>query len=172
MGSGRGLGRYGVQVAVLALAILLLGAREGRPSHSTPPPPPPPGHGQLLVRLVLPAGERGGLPDGQVRVEAIELHRAGTAASAWVPLTLVRTEFAPMELQGGQVWLVDVPLPAGEYDQLRVVTADRSEVAVSVALRLLPGKWSILSLEVGFQPARGQGTPRLTVSRPRTEGPY
>jgi len=161
---------YRLQVAALALAIILLGVREGGSSHSTPPPPPPPGHGQLLVRLVLPAGERGGLPYGQVRVEAIELHRVGAAASTWVRLPLVRTEFAPAELLGGQVWVVDVPLPAGEYDQIRVQAGGRSQIAV--ALSLISGKWSILSLEAGFESGRGQGALRLTVSRPRTEGPY
>jgi hypothetical protein len=103
-------------------------------------------------------------------VETIELHRAGTPANTWVPLPLVRTEFSPAELQGGQVWIVDVPLPAGEFDQVRVSAGGRSQI--SVALRLLPGKWSILSLEVGFPPGRGQGPPRLTVNQARTEGPY
>ena len=135
MTRGGGSRPYRLQVAALALAIILLGVREGGSSHSTPPPPPPPGHGQLLVRLVLPAGERGGLPDGQVRVEAIELHRAGTAAGAWVRIPQVRTEFAPAELLGGQVWVADVPLPAGEYDQIRTYAGGRS--SLSVALRLI-----------------------------------
>jgi hypothetical protein len=103
-------------------------------------------------------------------VEAIELHRAGTPANTWVPLTLVRSEFAPAELEGGPVWLVDVPLPAGEYDRIRVHAGGRSQIAV--ALSLSSGKWSILSLEVGFPPGRGQGPPRLTVNQARTEGPY
>jgi hypothetical protein len=103
-------------------------------------------------------------------VEAIELHRAGTAAGAWVRLPLVRADFAPAELLGGQVWLVDVPLPAGDFDQVRVSAGGRSQL--STALRLISGKWSILSLEAGFQPGRGQGPPRLTVSQARTEGPY
>jgi hypothetical protein len=103
-------------------------------------------------------------------VEAIELHRAGAAAGAWVRLPLVRTEFAPAELLGGQVWVVDVPLPAGEYDQIRVHAGGRSQVPVD--LSLIPGKWSILSLEAGFVSGRGQGALRLGVSRPRTEGPY
>ncbi len=124
----------------------------------------------MLVRLVRPAGERGGFPDGQVRVESIELHRAGTAAGAWVRLALVRAEFAPAELEGGQVWLVDVPLPAGEFDQVRVSAGGRSQI--SIALRLISGKWSILSLEVGFKSDRGRGTLRLTLSHARTEGPY
>ena len=170
MTRGGGSQPYRLQVAALALAILLLGVREGGSSHSTPPPPPPPGHGQLLVRLVLPAGERGRLPDGQVRVEAIELHRAGTAAGAWVRLPLVRPEFAPAELLGGQVWVVDVPLPAGEYDQIRVHAGGRSQVPV--ALSLLAGKWSILSLEVGFQAGPTPPGLRLTLRRAQTEGPY
>ncbi len=159
-----------LRASALALALLLLGAVEGSASHSTPPPPPPPGHGQLLVRLVLPTGEPGALPDGQVRVEAIELHRAGTAAGAWVRLPLVRAEFVPAELLGGLVWLVDVPLPAGDFDQVRVSAGGRSQI--SVALRLISGKWSILSLEASFESGRGQGALRLTVGRPRTEGPY
>lgn len=159
-----------LRAIALALALLLFDAMEGSASHSTPPPPPPPGHGQLLVRLVRPADERGGFPDGQVRVEAIELLRAGTAADTWVHLPLVRTEFAPAELRGGQVWLVDVPLPAGEFDQVRVSGGGRSQI--SVALRLIPGKWSILSLEAGFESGRGRGALRLTVSQARTEGPY
>ena len=170
MKRGAGSQPYRLQVAALALAILLLGVREGRSSDSTPPPPPPPGHGQLLVRLVLPAGERGGLPDGQVRVEAIELHRAGTAAGAWVRLPLVRTEFAPAELLGGQVWVVDVPLPAGEYDQIRTNAGGRS--ALSIALRLTEQRWSILSLEVGFQAGPTPPFLRLTLRSSRTEGPY
>jgi len=161
-----------LRAAALALTLLLLDAVEATASHGTPPPPPPPGHGQLLVRLVRPAGESGGLPDGQVGVEAVELHRAGARLDEWVRLPLVRTKFAPAELQGGQVWLADVPLPAAEYDQVRVETGGRSQIAISIALRLLPGKWTILSLEVGFQPGRWQGTLRLTVNQTRTEGPY
>lgn len=159
-----------LRASALALALLLLGAVEGSASHSTPPPPPPPGHGQLLVRLVLPAGEPGALPDGQVRVEAIELHRAGTAAGGWVRLPLVRAEFAPAELLGGQVWLVDVPLPAGEYDQIRVHAGGRSQVPVG--LSLTSGKWSILSLEAGFQANPSPPGLRLTLRRAQTEGPY
>jgi hypothetical protein len=124
----------------------------------------------LLVRLVRPAGERGGFPDGQVRVEGIELHRAGTAADTWVPLPLVRAEFAPAELEGGQVWLVDVPLPAGDFDQVRVTAAGKSQV--SIALRLVAGKWSILSLEVGFQVNPSPPGLRVTLKRAQSEDPY
>ena len=158
------------QPTSLLFVAALLAATPAYPSHSTPPPPPPPGHGQLLVRLVLPAGERGGLPDGQVRVEAIELHRAGTAAGAWVRIPQVRTEFAPAELLGGQVWVADVPLPAGEYDQIRTYAGGRS--SLSVALRLIEQRWSILSLEVGFQAGPTPPFLRLTLRSSRTEGPY
>ncbi len=159
-----------LRAIVLALALILLVAVEVSASHSTPPPPPPPGHGQLLVRLVRPADERGGFPDGQVRVEAIELHRTGTAADSWVRLPLVRTEFAPAELVGGQVWVVDVPLPVGEFDQIRVNAGGRS--ALSIALRLIERRWSILSLEVGFQPGATAPFLRLMLRRYQTEGPY
>ena len=158
------------QPARLLFVAALLAATSAYPSHSTPPPPPPPGQGQLLVRLVLSAGERGGLPDGQVRMEAIELHRAGAAAGTWVRLPLVRAEFAPAELLGGQVWVVDLPLPAGEYDQIRVHAGGRSQVPV--VLSLISGKWSILSLEVGFQAGPTAPFLRLTLRTSRTEGPY
>ncbi len=172
MGMSRRVTSWQLRATALALAVHLLDAVEASASHGTPPPPPPPGHGQLLVRIVRPAGESGGLPDGQVGVEVVELHRAGARLGEWVRLPLVRTKFAPAELQGGQVWLADVPLPAAEYDQVRVETAGRSQIAISVALRLLPGKWSILSLEVGFHSGRGEGALWLTVIRARTEGPY
>jgi hypothetical protein len=103
-------------------------------------------------------------------MEAVELHRAGTAAGTWVRLPLVRTEFAPAELLGGQVWVADVPLLAGEFDQVRVLAG--GGLQMPVALRLISGKWSILTLEVSFQSERGRGTMGITLSRARTEGPY
>jgi hypothetical protein len=110
------------------------------------------------------------MPEGQVRIEGLEVHRNGAALDAWERLPLLRTEFAPLELLGGPVWLVDVPLPAGEFDRVRMATGRRSQI--NVALRLLPGKWSILSLEVRFQATKAGESPRLALSGARTTGPY
>jgi hypothetical protein len=110
------------------------------------------------------------MPEGQARLEAIELHRAEATPGEWVRLPLVRSEFAPGELLGGQVWVADVPLLAGEFDQVRIHAGGGSQMPV--ALSLISGKWSILSLEVGFQSERARGTMRITLSRARTEGPY
>jgi len=117
-----------ISIAGLVALVIHLAASAVFPSHISPPPPPPPGHGQLLVRLVRPGGEQGRLPEGQVPVEAIGLHRAGAPAGEWVRLPLIRTEFCPQELLGGQVWVADVLLPAGEYDQIRVHVGGRSQV--------------------------------------------
>jgi len=154
----------------LAMAAILVCRQAAYPFHGPPPKPPPPGHGQLLVRLVSAPSDQGSMPEGQVRIEGLELHRNGAPPDTWERLPLLRTEFAPLELMGGQVWLVDVPLPAGEFDQIRMVTGRRSQL--NVAVRLLPGKWSILSLEVRFQATRARESPRLVLSGARTTGPY
>jgi len=98
------------------------------------------------------------------------LHRTGTAAHDWMRLSLVRVEFSPRELLGGQVWVADVPLPAGEFDQIRVHAGGWS--TLSIALGLIEGRWSILSLEVGFHLSSTASLLRLMLRRAQTEGPY
>jgi len=154
----------------LAVAAILVCLQAAYPFHGPAPKPLPPGHGQLMIRLVGAPSDPGPMPEGQVRIEGLEVHRKGSAPGTWERLPLLRTEFAPLELLGGQVWLVDVPLPAGEFDQVRMGTGRRSQI--SVALRLLPGKWSILSLEVRFQATKAGESPRLALSGARTTGPY
>ena len=154
--------------AGLAVLGLLLGATMAHASHSTPPPPLPDGHAGVVVRLVWLPGPGEPVLDGQVGVETIELHRKGAASGeSWVSLPLLRSEFSSKELIGGQVWVANAPVAAGEFDQVRLGSGARSQV--SIPMRLVPGQWTIVTLYTAFQKARARGPLRLELKRALTQ---
>jgi hypothetical protein len=133
-------------------------------SHGTPPPPLPPGQAGVLVRLVWLPGPGEVSPDGQVGLQGIELHRAGAAgADGWVRLPALRPEVSVRELMSGQVWVASAPVAAGEFNQVRLRAGGSSEFPI--ALRLVQGQWSIVTLYVGFPGGPARGPLRLELKR-------
>lgn len=155
--SARSRGHCGV---ILAVTAVLLGRTVAYPGHGTPPPPLPDGHGGVLIRVVWLPGPGQSDPDGLVRLEAVELRAAGGApGTKWLSLTPLRQEFSARDLVGGQVWVVSVPVTAGEFNQIRLVPAAGAELPIG--LHLVPGQWSIVTLYVGLQAGRTRGPLRL-----------
>ena len=156
-----------LRVAGLAVVVVvLLGTGLALPGHNTPPPPLPEGHGWVLVRLLRTPGEREAVPNGQVPLEAVAVHRAGAGqGEQWVPLPVLRPEFSARELESGQVWLATAAILAGVFDRIRLGAAE-----VPIAVRLLPGESIIVSLEVSVEVGRAAGPPRLRLKRVRPVG--
>jgi hypothetical protein len=103
-----------------------------------------------------------------VAFQAIELHRAGAGrADGWVGLPLQRPEVSVRELLSGQVWASSGPVTAGEFDLVRLRAGAASELPI--ALRLIQGQWSILTLYVGFQGGQARGPFRLELRRAVTQ---
>ena len=152
------------RASVLAAAAVLLGAAAAYPTHSGAPPPPPPGHGQLLIRLVRPAGDVEAIPGGEVTLETVELHRAGAAeAEGWVRLPLARPTFPATELIDKQVWVTSAPVAAGQYDQVRVGRGRGARLPL--ALNVVEGQWKILTLDVRV--VAGRSTLQIELRRAR-----
>lgn len=155
---------------ILVIAAIIMGGTEAPAGHGDPPPPPPPGHGKVLVRLVWPRGERTAIPNGQVPLQGVELHRGGAAErEGWTQLPPIRPEFSAQELNGGQVWVADMAVKAGEFDRVRM--GGTPESGIPFALRVTDGQWIIVTLEVGFQPGRAGAPLRLELKRARIMGP-
>jgi len=151
-----------LRVPGLALALFLLGPMPAHPTHAPPPPPPPPGHGQVVIRLAL--GVEGGEapPAGQIGVQGLELHRAGVAGEGnWVSLPLMWSQFSSRDLSLGMIWIADAPVPAGEFDQIRLDAGGRSQIPLG--LRLASGRRAVLILKVGVQAGARPGSLRLTL---------
>ena len=148
------------------VAAALIGAAAADASHSTPPPPPPPGHGQVLVRVVRAPSDAAPIPEGEVKLDAVELHRAGAGPEeGWVPLPPLRPAFATVELMGGQVWVANAPVATGQFDRVRM--GARGGPAIPLTLHLASGQWTTLTLEVRVQPGLGRGPLSLELRRAR-----
>ncbi len=151
-----------LRVHGLAAVLMLLGSQPVHPSHGTPTPPPPPGHGQVIIRLAL--GLEGGeaAPEGQIGVQGLALRRAGAAGEGnWVPLPLIWSQFSTRELSLGVIWIADAPVPAGEFDRIRLDAGGKSDAPLG--LRLAMGQHAVLILKVGVQVGARQGPLRLTL---------
>ena len=151
----------------LACGGILLGAGIAPGGHNTPPPPLPAGHGQVLVRLVRAVGEKEAPANAQVGAEPVTLrHASAGQAERWVSLPSLRPEFFARELDGGPVWLASAPVPAGEFDRVRLGVSD-----APIALHVLAGQATIVTLEVGLEPGRAGAPPRLRLKRASPVGP-
>ena len=147
-------GRRRRRASGFAVAVALIGAAAADGSHSTPPPPPPPGHGQILVRVVRSPGDAAPIPEGEVKLDTVELHRAGAGPDeGWVPLPPLRPAFATVELMGGQVWVANAAVAAGQFDRVRM--GARGGAPIPLALRLVSGQWTTLTLDVRVIAGRG-----------------
>ena len=159
-----------LQAAGLAVLGVLLVTSVASPFHRAPLPAMPAEYGGMLVRLVWLLGPGEPVPEGRVKIEAVELHRTDVArGESWINLPLLRQELSSRELIGGQVWVVNAPVAAGEFDQVRLRAGVGSQVPI--ALRLPRGQWNIVTLEVDLQPAPASGLLRLELRRAHTLGP-
>jgi hypothetical protein len=96
----------------------------------------------------------------------VALHRAGApSGEGWVALPRARPEFSARELEDGQVWVANFPVPAGDFDRLRLGSREGSQVPLKLWLK--PGQWVTVLVEVGFHPQRRDAPLRLVLRRAR-----
>ena len=59
------------------------------------------------------------------------------------------------------IWIADAPVPAGEFDQIRLDAGGKSDAPLG--LRLATGQRAVLILKVGVQVGARPGSLRLTL---------
>jgi hypothetical protein len=119
-----------------------------------------------LVRVVRSPGDSAAIPEGEVKLDAVELHRAGAGPEeGWVRLPPLRPAFSTAELMGGQVWVANAAVAAGQFDRIRM--GPRGGGSIPVALHLASGQWTTLTLEVRVQAGPARGAVHLELRRAR-----